>query len=46
LIDASTGQVLETLDREKDPAFDPGVANPPPDIFERDNSEGPDDGDA
>lgn len=46
LIDASTGQVLETLDREKDPVFDPGVANPPPDIFERDNSEGPDDGDA
>lgn len=43
LIDASTGQVIDTIDREKDPAFNPGVAEPPPDIFERDNDLGPDD---
>jgi len=34
LIDADTGTVIESVDREKDPAFDPGVAAPPPDIFE------------
>jgi hypothetical protein len=37
LIDASTGMVIESIDREKDPAFVPPVAEPPPDIFERDN---------
>lgn len=39
LIDADTGKVLETTDREKDPTFDPGVANPPPDIFELDHGD-------
>jgi len=34
LIDADTGTVIDSVDREKDPAFDPGVPNPPPDIFE------------
>lgn len=42
LIDASTGEVLDSVDREKDPEFDPGVPEPPPDIFERDNDNGPD----
>ena len=37
LIDADTGVVLDTIDREKDPAFDPGVEEPPPDIFELDD---------
>ena len=37
LIDADTGAVLDTIDREKDPAFDPGVEEPPPDIFELDD---------
>ena len=39
LIDADTGAVLDTIDREKDPAFDPGVDEPPLDIFERDDDE-------
>jgi phage terminase small subunit len=43
LIDASTGMVIESIDREKDPAFVPPVAEPPPDIFERDNDLGPED---
>ena len=42
LIDAETGVVLDSVEREKDPAFDPGVAEPPLDIFERDNDDGPD----
>lgn len=42
IIDADTGKVLDTIDRERDPAFTPPVAEPPPDIFERDNSLGPD----
>ena len=42
LIDAESGKVLDSVDREKDPAFDPGVAEPPLDIFERDNDDGPD----
>ena len=42
LIDAETGVVLDSVEREKDPAFDPGVAEPPLDIFERDNDNGPD----
>ena len=46
LIDASTGQVIESIDRERDPAFVSPVASPPPDIFERDNDLGPDDVDA
>lgn len=45
LIDASTGQVIESIDREIDPAFVSPVAQPPLDIFERDNDLGPDDGD-
>jgi hypothetical protein len=43
LIDASTGMVIESIDREKDPAFVPPVAEPPPDIFERDNDLEPSD---
>ena len=46
LIDASTGQVIESIDRERDPAFVSPVASPPPDIFERDNDLGPDDDNA
>lgn len=42
IIDADTGQVLDTIERERDPAFTPPVAEPPPDVFERDNSLGPD----
>ena len=34
LIDADTGTVIDSVDREKDPAFDPGVPDPPPGIFE------------
>ena len=45
LIDAKSGEVIETIERERDPAFVPPVAEPPPDIFERDNDMGPDDGD-
>jgi len=36
LIDADTGVVIESAAREKDPEFDAGVEQPPPDIFERD----------
>ena len=43
LIEASTGQIIESIDREKDPEFVAGVAEPPLDIFERDNDLGPDD---
>ena len=43
LIDASTGAVIESAERDRDPAFVSPVAEPPPDIFERDNSEGPQD---
>jgi phage terminase small subunit len=39
LIDADTGKVLDSTDREKDPAFDAGVADPPPDIFEMDRGD-------
>jgi len=39
LIDADTGKVLDSTDREKDPAFDAGVADPPPDIFEIDRGD-------
>lgn len=46
LIDASTGQVIESLEREKDPTFDAGVEEPPLDIFERDNDLEPDDDEA
>jgi hypothetical protein len=45
LIDASTGQVIESIDRERDPAFVSPVAEPAPDIFERDNDLGPEDDD-
>jgi hypothetical protein len=34
IIDATTGEVTETLAREIDPAFDPGVEEPPEDIME------------
>ena len=36
LIDADTGVVIDSAAREKDPQFDAGVAEPPPDIFEQD----------
>jgi len=36
LIDADTGTVIDSAARERDPEFDAGVANPPPDIFEQD----------
>ena len=36
LIDADTGVVIESAARERDPEFDAGVEQPPPDIFERD----------
>jgi phage terminase small subunit len=39
LIDADTGKVLDSVEREKDPAFDSGVAEPPPDIFEIDRGD-------
>jgi hypothetical protein len=39
LIDADSGEVIESVDREKDPEFDPGVEEPPPDIFEQDGSQ-------
>lgn len=38
IIDASTGEVIESAERDRDPPFDPGVADPPPDIFERGGS--------
>lgn len=39
IIDASTGEVIESAERDRDPPFDPGVAEPPPDIFERGDSD-------
>jgi phage terminase small subunit len=42
LIDADTGKVLDSVAREKDPAFESGVEEPPTDIFELDPSDGPD----
>ncbi len=39
IIDASTGEVIESAERDRDPPFDPGVADPPPDIFERGDSD-------
>ena len=45
IIDAETGKVLDTVERERDPAFVFPVAEPPPDIFERDPDDGPPDDD-
>lgn len=42
LIDAQSGEVIESIERERDPEFVPPVAEPPPDIFERDDDMGPD----
>ena len=39
LIDATTGEVLASTDREKDPAFDAGVPDPPLDVFEIDRDD-------
>jgi phage terminase small subunit len=39
LIDASTGEVLDSTDREKDPAFDAGIPDPPLDVFEIDHDD-------
>lgn len=39
IIDASTGEVIESAERDRDPPFDPGVADPSPDIFERGDSD-------
>lgn len=38
LIDADSGEVIESAERERDPPFDPGVEEPPPDIFEQRNA--------
>ena len=40
ILDAQTGEVIASIDREKDPSFDPGVKEPPPDIFEQDIDDG------
>lgn len=40
LIDADTGKVIDSVERERDPVFDAGVEQPPEDIFERDNDLG------
>ena len=40
LIDADTGKVIDSVERERDPIFDAGVEQPPEDIFERDNDSG------
>jgi phage terminase small subunit len=45
IIDAETGTVLDTIERERDPAFTSPVAEPPPDLFERDADMGPPDDD-
>lgn len=39
LIDASTGQVIESIDRERDPAFVSPVPEPPLDIFEQEHDD-------
>lgn len=39
IIDADTGKVIESAERDRDPPFDPGVADPPPDVFERGDSD-------
>jgi len=36
ILDATTGEVLETVDREKDPPFNPGIEEPPPGVFDDD----------
>jgi phage terminase small subunit len=41
LIDADTGKVIESAERERDPPFISGVEEPEEDIFERDNDDGP-----
>jgi len=39
LIDADTGKVLDSVEREKDPAFDAGIPDPPLDVFEIDRGD-------
>jgi hypothetical protein len=39
LIDADTGKVLDSVEREKDPAFDAGISDPPLDVFEIDRGD-------
>jgi hypothetical protein len=34
ILDAQTGEVIASVEREKDPVFESGVSDPPPDIFE------------
>ena len=34
ILDATTGEVIASAEREKDPAFSAGVKEPPPDLFE------------
>ena len=41
IIDLNPSDVRETVDRERDPAFESPVAEPPPDVFERDPEDGP-----
>jgi phage terminase small subunit len=40
ILDASTGEVLETVERELDPPFDPGIEEPPPGVFDDDEEDG------
>ncbi len=39
LIDADTGQVMDSMAKQADPAFDAGVPEPPLDIFEMDHGD-------
>jgi len=39
ILDATTGEVLETVDREKDPPFNPGIEEPPPGVFDDDDED-------
>jgi len=39
LIDADTGKVLDSVEREKDPTFDAGIPDPPLDVFEIDRGD-------
>jgi phage terminase small subunit len=40
LIDADTGEVLESVEREQEPPFDPGIEEPPIDLMEQHYQEG------
>jgi hypothetical protein len=40
LIDAQTGEVISSIERERDPAFVSPVEEPPLDVFEMDREDG------